>query len=46
MPKKQLIDLVNKLKNAGINISFTKPKAEFLSTLHQGSQYTPTANGS
>ncbi|MGJ7921551.1 hypothetical protein [Neobacillus sp. LXY-4] len=35
MAKKQLIDFVNKLKESGINVSFTKPRSQFLLTLVQ-----------
>lgn len=31
MAKKQLVDLVNRLKESGIKVSVTKPKSEFFS---------------
>lgn len=43
MAKKQLVDFVNQLKQAGINISFTKPKAEFFS-LQNETKPTSTIN--
>ncbi|TWE06006.1 hypothetical protein FB550_10221 [Neobacillus bataviensis] len=35
MAKKQLTELVNKLKKAGIKASLTKPKSTYLLTLQQ-----------
>lgn len=35
MAKKQLTELVNKLKKAGIKASLTKPKSNYLLTLQQ-----------
>jgi pyridoxine 5'-phosphate synthase PdxJ len=35
MAKKQLTELVNKLKKAGIKVSLTKPKSNYLMTLQQ-----------
>jgi tRNA G26 N,N-dimethylase Trm1 len=35
MSKKQISELVNKLKNAGIKASLTKPKSNYLLTLQQ-----------
>ncbi|NMD69935.1 hypothetical protein HHO41_06510 [Bacillus sp. DNRA2] len=33
MPKNQLIDFVNKLKESGINVSFTKPRSHYVMKL-------------
>lgn len=35
MAKKHLVDFVNKLKESGINISFTKPRSQFFLTMGQ-----------
>jgi hypothetical protein len=35
MARKQLTDLVNKLKQAGIKASLTKPKSDYLLPLQQ-----------
>lgn len=34
MAKKQLVEFVNRLKESGIKVSFTKPKSEFFSLKH------------
>ncbi|WP_428908523.1 hypothetical protein [Niallia sp. Krafla_26] len=34
MPSKQLVDLVNKLKSSGIQISFTKPRSKMVLHLY------------
>ncbi|MCD4838780.1 MULTISPECIES: hypothetical protein [Neobacillus] len=39
MAKKQLIELVNKLKKAGIKVSLTKPKSNYHLSLKQINQY-------
>jgi len=44
MAKKQLVDLVNKMKNSGIKISFTKPKSQFLVPLQQSSKLTSSTS--
>lgn len=35
MPSKQLVDLVDRLKKSGIQISFTKPRSTFLFYLQE-----------
>lgn len=44
MPKKQLIDLVTKLKSAGIKVSFTKPRPKSLLTLQQSKKLSSYTN--
>ena len=39
MPSKQIVDLVNRLKKSGINISFTAPRSKILINL-QGTEFT------
>jgi hypothetical protein len=43
MAKKQLIDFVSKLKEAGINASLTKPRSQFLLPFQQPNQTTSIA---
>lgn len=43
MAKKQMIDFVNRLKESGIKVSFTKPKSEFFS-LQKAEKHPTTAN--
>jgi hypothetical protein len=42
--KKQLVDLVNRLKKAGINVSFTKPRSKMLLALPQNKRLSSTTN--
>lgn len=44
MPKKQLVDLVNRLKNSGIQIGFTKPKANILNILQPAQKLSSSPN--
>lgn len=44
MPKKQLIELVNRLKNSGIQISFTKPRPEILQALQNNKKLSSSTN--
>ncbi|MFE8699482.1 hypothetical protein ACFYKX_02470 [Cytobacillus sp. FJAT-54145] len=44
MAKKQLIDLVNRLKNSGIKVSFTKPRPKSLIALQQHEKLTSSTN--
>ncbi|MBP2239763.1 hypothetical protein J2Z40_000316 [Cytobacillus eiseniae] len=44
MAKKQLVELVNRLKQAGINVSFTKPRSKMIITLPQSKRLTTTTN--
>lgn len=40
MAKKQLVELVNKMKKSGIKISFTKPKSQYLVPIKQSNNFT------
>ncbi|MFS0638285.1 hypothetical protein AB1K84_20475 [Mesobacillus foraminis] len=42
MAKQQLVDFVNRLKESGIKVSFTKPRSQFFS-LEQTKKH-PTVN--
>ncbi|WP_268872901.1 hypothetical protein [Neobacillus fumarioli] len=44
MAKKQLLDLVNKLKNAGIKVSLTKPKSDYHLPLQPIKKYPSSVN--
>jgi hypothetical protein len=44
MAKKQLTELVNKLKKAGIKASLTKPKSNYLLSLQQIRKYPSSVN--
>ncbi|WP_256233925.1 hypothetical protein [Bacillus sp. EB600] len=44
MAKKQISELVNKLKKAGIKASLTKPKSNYLLSLQQSKNCTTTLN--
>ncbi|MDF2855063.1 MAG: hypothetical protein K0Q87_914 [Neobacillus sp.] len=44
MAKKQLSELVNKLKQAGIKASLTKPKSNYLLSLQQIKNYPSSVN--
>ncbi len=44
MAKKQLTDLVNKLKKAGIKVSLTKPKSNYLLSLQQLKKFPSSVN--
>ncbi|WP_313799320.1 hypothetical protein [Cytobacillus sp.] len=44
MAKKQLVELVTRLKKAGINVSFTKPRSKMLISLPQNKRLTTTTN--
>ncbi|WP_275670908.1 hypothetical protein [Bacillus mesophilum] len=43
MAKKQLVELVNRLKKSGIKVSFTKPRTQAILSLH-ASKTLPTAS--
>ncbi|MDP4163274.1 MAG: hypothetical protein Q8906_15835 [Bacillota bacterium] len=43
MAKKQISELVNKLKDAGIKASLTKPKSNYLLSLQQLKNYPTSA---
>ncbi|WP_180953500.1 hypothetical protein [Bacillus sp. T33-2] len=43
MAKQQLVDFVNRLKESGIKVSFTKPKSQFFS-LQQNEKHPSTVN--
>lgn len=43
MAKKQLVDFVDRLKESGIKVSFTKPKSEFFS-LQKTEKHPTTVN--
>ncbi|WP_445487107.1 hypothetical protein [Niallia sp. 03133] len=40
MAKKQLVDLVNRMKKSGIKISFTKPKSQYIVPIQQNNKLT------
>ncbi len=44
MAKKQLVDLVNKMKKSGIKISFTKPRSQFSVAIQQNNKLTTTTH--
>ncbi|WML53722.1 hypothetical protein RCG17_03325 [Neobacillus sp. PS3-12] len=44
MAKKQISELVVKLKKAGIKVSLTKPKSKYLLSLNQSKNCTSTIN--
>ncbi|MED4204026.1 hypothetical protein [Neobacillus mesonae] len=44
MAKKQLAELVNKLKKAGIKASLTKPKSNYLLSLQELRKYPSSVN--
>ena len=44
MAKKQIAELVSKLKKAGIKASLTKPKSNYLLSLQQIKKCPPTMN--
>ncbi|WP_267930204.1 hypothetical protein [Cytobacillus spongiae] len=44
MPKKQLVDLVARLKKSGINVSFTKPKENYFASLKQNKNAYSSSN--
>ncbi|WP_260630955.1 hypothetical protein [Bacillus sp. S/N-304-OC-R1] len=44
MAKKQLVDLVNRLKKAGINVSFTKPRSKMIIAFPQNKRLSSTTN--
>ncbi len=44
MAKKQLTELVNRLKKAGIKASLTKPKSNYLLSLQQLKKYPSSVN--
>jgi len=44
MAKKQLTELVNKLKSAGIKASLTKPKSNYLLILKQNKKFPSSVN--
>ncbi|AGX04364.1 MULTISPECIES: hypothetical protein [Bacillaceae] len=44
MAKKQLVDLVNRLKKSGIKISFTKPKSDYLLHINQAGKISSSTN--
>ncbi|WP_302053217.1 hypothetical protein [Bacillus sp. FJAT-29790] len=44
MAKKQLVELVNRLKKAGINVSFTKPRSKMLIAFPQNKRLSSTTN--
>ncbi|MDQ6599253.1 MULTISPECIES: hypothetical protein [Bacillaceae] len=44
MAKKQLTEFVNKLKKAGIKVSLTKPKSNYLLSLQQIKRYPSSVN--
>ena len=41
MAKEELIELVNRLKKAGIKISFTKPKSHYIFLLEKEENFHP-----
>jgi hypothetical protein len=43
MAKKQLVDIVNRLKESGVKVSLTKPKSEFFS-LQQNKEHTTVSS--
>ncbi|WP_174733104.1 hypothetical protein [Mesobacillus harenae] len=43
MATKQIVDLVNRLRQSGIKVSLTKPKSEFFS-LQKTEKHPPTVN--
>lgn len=44
MAKKQLIDLVNRLKGSGIKVSFSKPRPKTILLLQQQAKLSSTTN--
>ncbi len=46
MPSKQLVDLVHKLKNSGIKISFTAPRSKTMIHLLEDEEHKKTLTGS
>ena len=44
MAKEELIELVNRLKKAGIKISFTKPKSHYIFLLEKEEKLSSPAN--
>ncbi len=44
MAKKQLIDLVNRLKGSGIKVSFSKPRPQSMLLLQQQAKLSSTPN--
>jgi hypothetical protein len=44
MARKQLTELVNKLKQAGIKVSLTKPKSNYLLSLQKIKKYPSSVN--
>ncbi|WP_275950861.1 hypothetical protein [Cytobacillus citreus] len=44
MAKKQLVELVNRLKKAGINVSFTKPRSKMLIAFPQNKSLSSSTN--
>lgn len=44
MAKKQLAEIVNKLKKAGIKASLTKPKSNYLLSLQQIKKFPSSVN--
>ncbi|MFT8323672.1 MAG: hypothetical protein ABF649_22805, partial [Bacillus sp. (in: firmicutes)] len=44
MSKKQLVDLVNKMKKSGIKISFTKPKSQYIVPIQQNNKLTSSTS--
>ncbi|MEK3990680.1 MULTISPECIES: hypothetical protein [Robertmurraya] len=44
MAKKQLIDLVNRLKGSGIKVSFSKPRPKSILLLQQQAKLSSSTN--
>ncbi|KAF0822883.1 MULTISPECIES: hypothetical protein [Bacillaceae] len=44
MAKKQLVDLVNRLKKSGIKVSFSKPRSKTLILINQNKNLSSSAN--
>ncbi|CAM3640639.1 MULTISPECIES: hypothetical protein [Cytobacillus] len=44
MAKKQLVDLVNRLKQSGIKVSFSKPRSKTLILINQNKNLSSSTN--